>query len=55
MEALKDAVDYGVIGLSHPRESLVVLRADRVTVLEPFVAVVDEVRGLGFKQVSLEE
>src|SRR5574341_557628 len=38
----------------HPRESLVVVRADRVTLLERFVAVVDEVRGLGFQQVSLE-
>lgn len=38
----------------HPRESLVVVRADRVTVLERFVSVVDEVRGLGFRQVSLE-
>lgn len=38
----------------HPRESAVVLRADRVTILERFVRVVDEVRGLGFKQVSLE-
>jgi|SRR6478609_6001699 biopolymer transport protein ExbD len=38
----------------HPRESAVVLRADRVTVLERFVGVVDEVRGLGFRQVSLE-
>ncbi len=38
----------------HPRESVVVLRADRVTVLERFVGVVDEVRGLGFRQVSLE-
>ncbi|NGZ10500.1 MAG: biopolymer transporter ExbD [Nitrospira sp. LK70] len=38
----------------HPRESAVVLRADRVTVLERFVRVIDEVRGLGFKQVSLE-
>ena len=38
----------------HPRESLVVVRADRVTLLERFVAVVDEVRGLGFRQVSLE-
>ncbi|WP_447973569.1 biopolymer transporter ExbD [Nitrospira sp. Kam-Ns4a] len=43
------------IGLHpHPRESLVVVRADRVTLLERFVRVVDEVRGLGFKQVSLE-
>jgi biopolymer transport protein ExbD len=38
----------------HARESLVLVRADRVTVLERFVAVVDEVRGLGFRQVSLE-
>lgn len=38
----------------HPRESAVVLRADRVTVLERFVRVVDEVRGMGFRQVSLE-
>jgi biopolymer transport protein ExbD len=43
------------IGLnSQPRESLVVVRADRVTLLERFVQVVDEVRGLGFRQVSLE-
>lgn len=38
----------------HPRESLVVVRADRVTLLERFVEIVDEVRGLGFRQVSLE-
>jgi biopolymer transport protein ExbD len=38
----------------HPRESLVVVRADRVTMLERFVEVVDEVRGLGFRQISLE-
>lgn len=38
----------------HPRESAVILRADRVTVLERFVTVVDEVKGLGFRQVSLE-
>lgn len=38
----------------HPRESLVVVRADRITMLERFVEVVDEVRGLGFRQVSLE-
>lgn len=38
----------------HPRESAVVLRADRVTVLERFVGVVDKVRGMGFRQVSLE-
>ena len=38
----------------HPRESLVVVRADRVTLLERFVQVVDEVRSLGFQHVSLE-
>lgn len=38
----------------HPRDSAVVLRADRVTILERFVGVVDEVRGLGFRHVSLE-
>lgn len=38
----------------HPKDSLVVVRADRVTILERFVEVVDEVRGLGFRQVSLE-
>jgi biopolymer transport protein ExbD len=37
-----------------PRESAVVVRADKVTQLERFVSVVDEVRGLGFQQVSLE-
>jgi biopolymer transport protein ExbD len=36
------------------RESAVVVRADKVTLLERFVSVVDEVRGLGFQQVSLE-
>ncbi len=40
--------------LPHPREALVVVRADRVTLLERFVQVVDEVRGLGFQQVILE-
>lgn len=39
---------------AQPRESSVVVRADKVTVLERFVAVVDEIRGLGFQQVSLE-
>ncbi len=38
----------------HPRETLVLVRADRITVLERFVEVVDDVRGLGFRQVSLE-
>lgn len=36
------------------RHSLVVVRADRVTMLERFVDVVDGVRSLGFAQVSLE-
>jgi biopolymer transport protein ExbD len=36
------------------RDSAVVVRADKVTILEKFVAVVDEIRGLGFQQVSLE-
>lgn len=39
---------------TQPRESAVVVRADKVTQLERFVAVVDEIRGLGFQQVSLE-
>ena len=37
-----------------PRESLVVVRADKVTILERFVQVVDELKSLGFEQVSLE-
>ena len=39
---------------SHPRESQVVVRADKVTLLERFVSLVDDVRGMGFQQVSLE-
>jgi biopolymer transport protein ExbD len=39
---------------TQPRESLVLVRADKVTKLERFVAIVDRVRGLGFRQVSLE-
>lgn len=39
---------------SKPRQSLVVVRADRVTILEKFVKVVDDIRGMGFQQVSLE-
>ncbi len=39
---------------SHAHDSAVVVRADKTTLLERFVAVVDEVRGLGFQQVSLE-
>ncbi len=37
-----------------PRESLVIVRADKVTILERFVQVIDELKGLGFGQVSLE-
>lgn len=36
------------------RDSAVVVRADKSTLLERFVALVDDVRGLGFQQVSLE-
>jgi biopolymer transport protein ExbD len=43
-----------VLLAAEPRESAVIVRADKVTVLERFVSVVDEVRGLGFQQVSLE-
>lgn len=39
---------------TRPRESAVIVRADKITVLEKFVALVDEIRGLGFQQVSLE-
>jgi biopolymer transport protein ExbD len=39
---------------AEPRESSVIVRADRVTLLERFVSVIDEVRGLGFQQISLE-
>lgn len=39
---------------SHPRESSVLVRADRVILLDRFVSVVDEIRGLGFQQVNLE-
>lgn len=37
-----------------PHDAAVVVRADKVTLLERFVSVVDEVRGLGFQHVSLE-
>ncbi|CAE6741729.1 MAG: biopolymer transporter ExbD [Nitrospira sp.] len=39
---------------SQSRESSVLVRADRVTVLDRFVSVVDEIRSLGFQQVNLE-
>jgi biopolymer transport protein ExbD len=40
--------------LAESRESAVLVRADKVTLLEKFVALVDEIRSLGFQQVSLE-
>lgn len=40
--------------VAESRESAVLVRADKVTLLEKFVALVDEIRGLGFQQVSLE-
>jgi biopolymer transport protein ExbD len=43
-----------IVLTSHPRESSVLVRADKVTILERFVSVVDEVRSLGFQQVNLE-
>lgn len=48
--------DGGLLPLlqSYQKESSVVVRADRVTMLERFVKVVDEIRSLGFQQVSLE-
>jgi biopolymer transport protein ExbD len=45
---LKDALG------TEPRESAVVVRADKTTLLERFVTLVDDVRSLGFQQVSLE-
>jgi biopolymer transport protein ExbD len=45
---LKDALG------TEPRESAIVVRADKTTLLQRFVALVDDVRGLGFQQVSLE-
>ena len=51
--AVTDAQLDGTL-LTHPRESLVLVRADKTTRLERFVTLVDRVRGLGFLQVSLE-
>ncbi|MEX2493719.1 MAG: biopolymer transporter ExbD [Nitrospirales bacterium] len=39
---------------SHAKDSLIPVRADRVIVLERFVEVVDEVRGIGIEHSSLE-
>lgn len=47
-KALKDALS------GESRDSAVIVRADKTTLLERFVSLVDDVRGLGFQQVSLE-
>lgn len=39
---------------AYVRQTPVVVRADRATVLERFVKLMDAVKGLGFTQVSLE-
>ena len=39
---------------TYPPESAVVVRADKTTMLERFVALVDKVRAIGFQHVSLE-
>ncbi len=39
---------------AYARQTPVVVRADRATVLERFVQLMDAVKGLGFTQVSLE-
>jgi len=36
------------------RESPLLVRADKVTKLDRFVAIVDRVRSMGFQEVSLE-
>lgn len=38
----------------HSHDAAVVVRADKDILLEQFVGLVDDVRGLGFSQVSLE-
>ncbi len=47
-KTLKDALR------GESRDSAVIVRADKTTLLERFVSLVDDVRGLGFQQVSLE-
>src|SRR5262249_52609568 len=47
-KTLKDALS------GESRDSAVIVRADKTTLLERFVSLVDDVRGLGFQQVSLE-
>jgi biopolymer transport protein ExbD len=47
-KVLKDALS------GESRDSAVIVRADKTTLLERFVSLVDDVRGLGFQQVSLE-
>ncbi|HKY73623.1 MAG TPA: biopolymer transporter ExbD [Nitrospira sp.] len=48
LDGLKDTLR------AETRESAVVVRADKTTLLERFVSLVDDVRGLGFLHVSLE-
>ena len=48
VDGLKDALRV------ESSESAVVVRADKTTLLERFVSLVDDVRGLGFQHVSLE-
>jgi biopolymer transport protein ExbD len=47
-----EALDAALTG--YARETPVIVRADRATVLERFVTLVDSVKGAGFTQVSLE-
>lgn len=47
-----DALDAALEG--YARETPIIVRADRATVLERFVKLVDTVKGTGFTQVSLE-
>ena len=47
-KTLKDALS------GESRDAAVIVRADKTTLLERFVSLVDDVRGLGFQQVSLE-
>lgn len=39
---------------THAKDSLILVRADRIIILERFVEVVDEVKRLGFEEISLE-
>jgi len=46
--------DLNSVLSTYPPESAVVVRADKTTMLERFVALVDKVRAIGFQHVSLE-